>query len=1035
MWLGSLKVTEKNDETSTPSCQKRTGREGARVLLLVKDLYASIGGGQTAYRAIIENSPDRQFFYFIEDEAEGAARPKNAVPVPRRVYYRENTGDLPSELQHYYSDYLESWQLARSLVEAFPDIDVDVVDTPDYATNGLFIRGALQMHGVRVGIVSLALHGTISSALTSEWGERLPLSKLAEIRMRERLQYRAADSRYALSAAYADEMARRSGGSPANLIDPLLIVGPFAPHHAAGDGKPDVAFVGRRERRKGPDIFVDALWSVDRQSYGRSLLIGPESKGSSGVGSRPLLEAMAKRRELNLIFEEKLGRAELDELFLTPAIIALPSRYDQFNLVALEALRLGAPAFVSRQAGVARWIDERLPELSDFVFDISGARELAAKLRHGLANYAGLRQRVIEAIAARPLLADARTLANMYAPAEPRCHAAQDAVREIQRRLDSFNRPREHEARQDGRLGATAALPAWKQALINSPLRPAAEAYHFARVELQSRVAAARKAPSSPGDGGLASLKHEISDRSPRSIDQVKAAFDLEGVRSLALAAGERKPQEIRDKLKILSQSLAHTLVGRVSLFAEMARLERKRGADVVAATYAMRSMRWLGGDAGGDLDFTLRTLRSGGYVREAAATEAMFADPARADSRVADLLRKQYLAQMTKDLGVFAILDDRRPADAVPLVSVIVSLYNAESKLDLFLRHAANQSLLRAGKMEFILVDSGSPTNERGAFEAFVAQTPLPAVYARTAARETIQAAWNRGIKLSRGRYLSFLGVDEGVHPDAYAILANTLDENADVDWVMADSVVTTVDKRGSFVADVMTYDRRGYDQGLVYLETCYLSWVGGLYRKSIHDRFGYYDETFRGAGDTEFKSRILPHISSMHVPHPLGLFLNYPEERTTQHPRAEIEDQRAWYMFRTVPGLAYVWDNKPIGAVEDFFRSCLRYRKSYCGHLSTDIDMAHAVALYMVRRAENPEFAAAAARSTGRLLSLIRGLETIDMRLSPAERSETVLRALAAAKRQEAPDAAAFGMADAPRYEIFNDNRYEQHWYSWSA
>ena len=58
------------------------------------------------------------------------------------------------------------------------------------------------------------------------------------------------------------------------------------------------------------------------------------------------------------------------------------------------------------------------------------------------------------------------------------------------------------------------------------------------------------------------------------------------------------------------------------------------------------------------------------------------------------------------------------------------------------------------------------------------------------------------------------------------------------------------------------MPYDRRKYQQDLVYLETCYLSWVGALYRRSIHDRFGYYDGSFRGAGDTEFKSRILPFI-----------------------------------------------------------------------------------------------------------------------------------------------------------------------------
>ena len=40
--------------------------------------------------------------------------------------------------------------------------------------------------------------------------------------------------------------------------------------------------------------------------------------------------------------------------------------------------------------------------------------------------------------------------------------------------------------------------------------------------------------------------------------------------------------------------------------------------------------------------------------------------------------------------------------------------------------------------------------------------------------------------------------------------------------------------------------------------------------------------------------------------IPQTLGVFLNYPEERTTASPKAEIEDLRAWYLHRTVAGLA---------------------------------------------------------------------------------------------------------------------------------
>lgn len=998
-----------------------------RVLLLVKDLFLEVGGGQSAYRAIIAATPDIQYFYLAEQERDAVVRPANAWPIPLKRYYYANTGDIPAEMGHFYSEYLECWQIARSFAETWPQISLDVVDTPDYVLHGLFIRKALEAHGVRVGEVCLALHGTISSALRDEWGSRTSSRILAELRLRERLQYQVVDSRYALSEAYGEELTRQSGGYPANYIDPLIIVGALDPKPTHDNHKPDILFVGRRERRKGPDLFVDALWSLEKGSYRHAKLIGSDSLGASGVGSSEMLERMARLRGIEVDLVPQMPRAELDALFYGPAVVLLPSRYDQFNLVALEALRCGAPAYVSDAAGVSRWIKTRLPELSFLTFDLNGARAASNAIRAALADYEGVRDKVINALSKHALRPDTASLATMYQRAERRATNACEVIRDIQLRFDDFNRPRE---RSEGAAShaLSPGLPAWKQAIINSPLRPAAEWVHHTRLKVQAVL-------GSPAGAGAESPSLDISDRSPRSLDQMQAAMDIEGSRARMLRHGERTQEEIAAKLKVLSDEVPSKLVARDALFREMMRLERKRrGGAIVAATYGMRLMRWAGEDRAGDLAFVSQTFEQQGFNAEAEAIRALYAKPANADRAVASLLARQYEQQRSKELGVFAIHDDRR-GEGCPRVSVIVSLYNAESKLRPFLRQLSAQSLFTQNDIEVVLVDSGSPTNEYAVFKAFMNESSLPILYVRTADRETIQAAWNRGIKLAKGQYLSFLGVDEGVHPDAYAILANALDQRIDVDWVMADSVVTNVDKHGAFVSDVMTYDRRGYNQGLVYLETCYLSWVGGLYRKSIHDRFGYYDETFRGAGDTEFKSRILPHIKSAHVPQTLGLFLNYPEERTTQHPRAEIEDLRAWYLYRTRAGVAYVWDNKPVADVEDFFRSCLQYRKSYCGHWSTDFEMAQAAAQYMSVRGENAEFAAAALAFTVGMLSRMRGLDAIDYRLSPDERRLKVRKALEEAKCEEQHAHVTFQLAERPRFEIYNDNRYEQHWYSWSG
>ena len=348
-------------------------------------------------------------------------------------------------------------------------------------------------------------------------------------------------------------------------------------------------------------------------------------------------------------------------------------------------------------------------------------------------------------------------------------------------------------------------------------------------------------------------------------------------------------------------------------------------------------------------------------------------------------------------------------------------------------------QSLAQVDGLEVVLVDSNSPGEDRAAFEAFAEAHPeLPICYARSAERETIQAAWNRGIKLARAPYLAFLGADEGLHPDALRILANKLDDEPSVDWAMADSILTSVDKRGVYDSDVMVYDRQGYRQDMVYLETCYLSWVGALYRRSIHDRFGYYDEGFRAAGDTEFKNRIMPHIRSVHVKLPLGIFNNYPEERTTQHPRAEIEDLRAWYLGRTAAGMDYAFARRSVEDAEELLRDCFGYRKSYCGHWSTDYDLAEAIANHLKRRADSPAGASAAWEEASRAQALIRGLEEMPARLGPFGQAISgrlwVFGQLRAARDLAMQQQRRLALPEPPRFDIFNDNRYEQHWYSWS-
>jgi hypothetical protein len=60
-----------------------------------------------------------------------------------------------------------------------------------------------------------------------------------------------------------------------------------------------------------------------------------------------------------------------------------------------------------------------------------------------------------------------------------------------------------------------------------------------------------------------------------------------------------------------------------------------------------------------------------------------------------------------------------------------------------------------------------------------------------------------------------------------------------------------------------------------------------------------------------------------------------------------------RAWYLFRTAGGVKYFIENsqKDKPDLFNFLKLCIRYRKSYCKHWSSDFDLSNNLIVYSDR------------------------------------------------------------------------------------
>lgn len=125
--------------------------------------------------------------------------------------------------------------------------------------------------------------------------------------------------------------------------------------------------VGRMEPLKGMDALIRAL-ALLRAAGGpgaarlRVLLVGGEGEGRPQQWNAEQRRLDALRRELGVAdrvsFLGARPQEQLPALFAAADVVAVPSHYESFGLVALEALASGAPVVASRAGGLALTVED-----------------------------------------------------------------------------------------------------------------------------------------------------------------------------------------------------------------------------------------------------------------------------------------------------------------------------------------------------------------------------------------------------------------------------------------------------------------------------------------------------------------------------------------------------------------------------------------------------------------------------------------------------------------------------------------------------
>ena len=223
--------------------------------------------------------------------------------------------------------------------------------------------------------------------------------------------------------------------------------------------------------------------------------------------------------------------------------------------------------------------------------------------------------------------------------------------------------------------------------------------------------------------------------------------------------------------------------------------------------------------------------------------------------------LKKYILANFQKEEKyaefVEAVCGNKPAAHAtledIPKISIITSVYDGDDHIEGFLQSITNQTIFKE-KCELVLIDADSPGNENLIIGEYLVKYPNNIVYKKLDKDPGIYGTWNEALELATGEFITNANLDDRKASNSLERHALALAAAPDLSLVYADSFITNKPNE--------TYEKNSSEGRRYNFEQFSKeSMLRGnqphnnpMWRKSLHDKYGLFNDKYRSAGDWEF-------------------------------------------------------------------------------------------------------------------------------------------------------------------------------------
>ncbi len=187
------------------------------------------------------------------------------------------------------------------------------------------------------------------------------------------------------------------------------------------------------------------------------------------------------------------------------------------------------------------------------------------------------------------------------------------------------------------------------------------------------------------------------------------------------------------------------------------------------------------------------------------------------------------------------------------PLVTVITAVFNGKQTLTDCLDSVLSQDY---PNVEHIVIDGGSTDGTLEILERYSDRI----AFWKSEPDDGIYDAWNRGLKVSRGEWISFLGADDRFMPHAISSYMTLAKLNPSAEFLSSRICIAYPQGFDKTAGDPWAWPR--------FLRFMCTAHVGCMHRRKLFEKYGVFDTSYKSGADYELLLRARSQLKAAFTP-----------------------------------------------------------------------------------------------------------------------------------------------------------------------